>query len=663
MCLILGNFFRKQTKRGPFNNSLRDHSERFKNGFTLIELMVVVVIIAIISALVVPLIIGGLNKEKPKEVDKAIRSDSVKTQVRPEPATIRPVTLSADIKVNLDPRHYLHRFKVYTIFSANFQGDFVFQNKDMNNNLIKLTFPFPKGTTQAKDVSFKILDDQGLFVEPEGVKYNLIGISWIGQLPPGQALKVKVAYSAQGRDMFEYIGPGSGRAGLFKLKLNIKGVNPDYIPADALQPNEIKDDYFLWDYNNLITDRKVIVELPGAMSPIGRTILLSKLAALAVLLFGIGFLYLSELRQPGSLDDFRWGHFLLLALNYFLFFVIFIVLSLSGKLAPWLSIPLSAILSLPLLMMHVTRVLDKSFALKNVLPLAIFTLAIVVAGVYGGAYKKYIYIIFVVMAVAFLTITYRSWLAKRKAWRKEKRERSLAEERENKEKQKRLKKEEKLAAELKSIENAAAKEVQAVRTAWKRSEALQWEAELLLESDDYVELQSTRDNISSTLAVLNDFRNQLEEFDRKMSDLINTGDKDERTAFSSEIERKGIMFRQRLDMQIDKLKAFVKEFRELLRNTRTDAQIKSSFCIACGSEKPASKYCPHCGMLCPLELACKKCGRIYPLPVHILSPAKADLPVFCMVCGTEFYLDKNYLQEIIKPFATDDSCSDEKDKA
>ena len=56
------------------------------------------------------------------------------------------------------------------------------------------------------------------------------------------------------------------------------------------------------------------------MSPTGRAILFLRLAGLAVLLFGLGFIYLNDLKEPGRLDSFRWGHFLLLALTYSLFF-------------------------------------------------------------------------------------------------------------------------------------------------------------------------------------------------------------------------------------------------------------------------------------------------------------------------------------------------------
>ena len=62
---------------------------------------------------------------------------------------------------------------------------------------------------------------------------------------------------------------------------------------------------------------------------------------------GRGFWDLSEGQPPGRLDDFRWGHFLLLALNYLMFFGIFAVLAYQGS--PRVALTTAALVSLPLL--------------------------------------------------------------------------------------------------------------------------------------------------------------------------------------------------------------------------------------------------------------------------------------------------------------------------
>jgi prepilin-type N-terminal cleavage/methylation domain-containing protein len=391
-----------------------------KKGFTLIEMLIVVVIIGVISAIVIPAMLGMLEKSKPNTIPIPHQGQS---SLRPSAAdnknddsAVPATTDSAVVNVKLVAKNYLYRLKVYTFFDADFEGDFVFINPSPEKP-VKLYFPFPEGTTQARNVSLKFYRQDGSLTEPNSVIYTLNGILWYGALGQGERLRAKATYGAQGYNRFAYEGPGAGRAGAFKMSVSLEGVTEEFISADTLQPTTVQSGFLQWDYKNLVTNRRVIVELPGEMSPMGRIMLLSELAAVAILFFGLGFLYLSELKEPGRLDNFRLPDFLLLAFNYFLFFIIFMVLSLNGDLALWVSMGLSAAVSLPLLMIHASRILDKTFAFTRVLPLALFTLSIVINGVYGGAVMKYIYIGLTALTVAILTLTYQTWTEKRKEYR------------------------------------------------------------------------------------------------------------------------------------------------------------------------------------------------------------------------------------------------------
>jgi prepilin-type N-terminal cleavage/methylation domain-containing protein len=610
-------------------------------GFTLIELMVVVVIIAIISAVVVPTLISRVEKARSKQLQIAEKDVPHKAALaadatpQPEPPTVIPVTESADVNVRLVASNYVHRLKVYTLFDATFEGRFVFKNKSQQQERIKLFFPLPEGTTQARDVSLRFLDAAGNFVEPEEVTYNLKGIKWIGLLPREKSLEATVTYGAQGRDKYVYEGPGAGRAGEFKLVLSLEGATSEYIPAETLQPSKVESGRLMWDYSNLVTDRKIMVELPGTLSPIGRIILLSELAGLAVLLFGLGFLYLSDLKQPGRLDNFRWGDFLLLALNYFLFFVIFMILSLGGELKTWLSIVLSALLSIPLLMIHLTRILDKSFVFTRVLPLTIYTLAIVINGVYGAGLRKYIFLVLTVATIAFITFTYKKWSVKRKEHRKEQTRLIEAQKQQELELRKEKKLGKKRTEKRRNMKNKTTEAFRAAGRRWAEVEVLKDEANLLLGHEDKVEYQTIRQSIEKTLTELDDSQTGLKKINAGYADILKATDALEPVDTYSMINQELHRHMRSLETLVKMLHASMEDLKQLREEEKIIARKEDEmhYCIFCGAAGSPSPFCSQCGILNPLDLKCRRCGEVYRLPVHMIDREKIIEPIHCMICG------------------------------
>lgn len=399
-----------------------------KNGFTLIELLVVVGIIGIVFAILVPNVLRARDRLKNKNIeqsmilknisnDKIILDESSRQKKYIEEKRYElPETISTNIKIDLSRNNFVKGFDVYTLFNAKFNGEFVLANKNKTNNLVKIFFRFPQNATQVNQVQFKIKDKKGNFIEPDDLIYDSNSISKYIQLKYKESVTVKISYIAEGYDNYIYDSNENISSKSFKMQINLKDAQEDFIPENSLQPTQIKNNSFIWDYKNVVTEGKIIVELPTTTSPIGRIILFFKLSGFAVLLFGLGLIYISGLDKPERLDTFRFGHFLLLALTYSLFFINFIVLSLGKEITSITAMVISALFSIPLLMLHVSKAWGKFFALTRVLPLTIFTLGIVINGVYGEDYKRYIFLVFLFITISFFILSYSTWVQKRKEY-------------------------------------------------------------------------------------------------------------------------------------------------------------------------------------------------------------------------------------------------------
>ena len=389
-------------------------------GFTLIELLIVVVIISVLAAVAAPMFLTRIQRsDQEDEADRA--SEPIRQAPPSAEAAVRsdgdrgrpPVIESSTVRIDLTASHVLDGFGVLTQYDADFSGTFVVRNVDPVVDTITLRFPFPPGINEARGVSLRFQEAGGSLDEPAAVTYGLEGIGWTGAVAPGDAVTAVVAYTAQGRDSFVYDVAGSGRSGTVQVDLQLHNAPRAVVPASALQPAYRQDAMLQWRLDALITNKSIVVELPAGTSPLGRVILLLQLAGVAVLVFGGGFWYLSEAQHPGRLDDFRWGHFLLLALNYSLFFGIFAVLGYGGSAAAALVI--AAAVTIPLLTLHTIHVTDLRFALRRVLPLAVFTVGTVVAGVFLDQHRPLLFLAVFVVTIAFLTLTYRPWAAARRS--------------------------------------------------------------------------------------------------------------------------------------------------------------------------------------------------------------------------------------------------------
>ena len=594
-------------------NCFRFHQK----GFTLIELMVVVVIIAIFSGLLIPKLLSVYDKARSNEGEMRALEQPVQEQQQRQgfmpPQGVPPVIESVEMQMELISSYHRVGMRVYTRYEVHCQGSFLFRRSAQDANPVLLTIPFPEGRTEARDVRLTLtrLSDSTTW-EPDNLVYHGQRLYWNGDIPENEQLLAEVNFVALGREQFEYRLPPARQLRSLKLVLDLKeGVLPK-IPDHALQPTEVSGQELVWQFNNLITDRAIILEIPGALSPLGRVLLLVRLVAIAVLLFGIGFWYLSEQWQPGLLKDFRWGHFLLLALTYSLYFVIFAVISFHENVNTWLAMGISALFSLPLLLLHLTRVINFQFAYRRALPLAVFTLALVINGVYGGSLRDYIFIAAVIFVIAYLTISYDRWATARSTYRDQQR----AEHRKR----------------VQAIRNTLTGDVKQLIDDTKAADK---EAGRLLKSSQHDELTAETYTLIQKRRPVTELSKRYRELSKRLPELSLTSyefDYEWYDSFEQEIEQFEEETRQTLGPLQNAIEA-LKSKKELLKARQGEDAV---YCVACGSASPPSPYCRECGMRRYKELTCRECGERILLPLHAVSEAIESLTLHCPHCGDQY---------------------------
>lgn len=374
-------------------------------GFTFIELLVVVTVVAILASAALP----GYMSLKDRVKAKAIHEQ----QLTSTPPILNrkldpPLIERFELDMALAADYQRIGLQVFNRFQLHAVGEVEFRSLQQSpDDPTILNIPFPEGTIEAWNIQLAVQQEDGTFVEPDNVSYHQSGIRWTPPSSNSDPILAQISYSILGRDRLQFVMPPARRLEHLRLKLDLSESPANHVADYSLSPTSVEGETVEWSFDNLVTNRQIVVDVPGADSPAGRLIQLFRYMAVAVLLFGGGFLVMNERDEPGRLDEFRLGHFSLLALTYSLFFVVFAVIVYHEQLAVIPALGISLLSSLPLLTIHVVKITNLGFALKQILPLAIVTLAVVVNGVYGDQNRDYIFLGIVIVCVAFLTLSYR----------------------------------------------------------------------------------------------------------------------------------------------------------------------------------------------------------------------------------------------------------------
>lgn len=370
---------------------------RVKRAFTLIELMVVVAIFAIVAAILIP----NFLRVREKGLERREKAQAV--ALPSPPPGVAPDIRSLKGALTLRTSARREGMEVVNRYELSYDAQLVFARPPHSAGPVLLTVPFPLAA-ETRDV--KLLLKQGAREwAPDDVLITPQGLYWSADVT--DEMTAAVSFVSSGQSRLAVPLPPSSR--LQQLELSVNRAPGAAVSLDSLQPSGQEHDGFSWSYTNLVSPKPVVLDLPANQSQLARILLLCRLVGLAVLLFGLGFWYVGELYSPGRLNSFRWGQFFLLALTYSFFFPVLAVLTLGSGLTLAQGLGWAAGLSLPLLVLHVSRIVNLRFALFYTTPLAVLTLALVVNGVFGGAWRELFYLAASFVTIAFLTLSYRRW--------------------------------------------------------------------------------------------------------------------------------------------------------------------------------------------------------------------------------------------------------------
>jgi len=246
-------------------------------------------------------------------------------------------------------------------------------------------------------------------------------------------------------------------------------------------------------------------------------------------------------------------------------------------------------------------VIDMRFALTRTLILALFTLGIVINGVYGENYRNYVFIGAAFVMIAFVTITYRKWSANR---------------------------DDLLRSRMEGL-NARLESLAPLVEEARKISGQTYHA--LLQSNNR-HIESLRQDIEGDLKAMDIHLKGYEGILARQVSMEGLPDLGEKDVIRQELEEKVLLAREGIGFSIVRLQSQL----ERIGNGRDEAAEEGPgriHCIACGRGMEESPFCPGCGTPQPVKMDCGRCGTSIRVPIHMSKKDVGSLSLHCPGCG------------------------------